>query len=134
MATSDSKPRAASLLNSGTSILKKLVFDEIPENQEHRREERQPVAGEVIVVELGENDERTASHRVFIRDLSKSGCGLWCRAKLNQGAKIAVVFQDAEGVPVQRIATVCHCRGQQSTGFAVGVRFTGPKQPVPKPS
>lgn len=132
MPPSNPKPRGMSLLSSGTDFLKKLVYDEIPENQDHRRELRQPVAGEVVIVVLDEQNNRSASHRVFIRDLSRSGCGLWCRARLEAGTRIAVIFQDASGSPVQRLANICHCRGQDSTGFALGVRFTSGEQPVAK--
>ena len=118
------------LISSGAGLLKKLVFDEVPDAKNHRQEPRQPVAGEVILVELDDSNKRTRSHRVFIRDLSKSGCGLWCRARINAGSKIAVIFQNASGEPVQRLAEICHCRGQDSTGFALGVRFTTGNQPV----
>jgi hypothetical protein len=124
------KAKSGSLLSSGKGLLKKLVYDEVPDAQIHRREPRQPVAGEVIVVELDAQGKRVASHRVFIRDLSKSGCGLWSRARIAGDTTIAVLFQDAAGQAVQRIGTVCHCRGQENTGFAVGVRFTTGQQPA----
>lgn len=130
MSMPGAKPKAASLLNSGAGFLKKLVYDEVPDAATHRREPRQPVAGEVIIVHLDEKGQRVASHRVFIRDLSKSGCGLWSRVRLPSEAPVAILFQDAAGQPVQRMGIVCHSRGQESTGFAVGVRFTSGNQPV----
>ena len=120
----------SSLLTSGAGFLKKLVYDEVEDANIHRREPRQQVAGEVVIVELDEQGKRVGSHRVFIRDLSKSGCGLWSRVRLPSNATIAVLFQDASGQPVQRMGTVCHCRGQENTGFAVGVRFISGQQPA----
>ncbi len=119
-----STQRGSKILSSGAGFLKKLVFeDPAPAPGEHRRELRQPVAGEVIVVELDADGTRRTSHRVFIRNLSRSGCGLWCRARLTSGSMIDIVFRGANDEPVTRRATVAHCRGQDHTGFAVGVRF-----------
>lgn len=131
MSSNKGKNKGPSFISAGKGFLKKLVYDDVPEAKVSRREARQPVAGEVVIYELDEKGKRKGSHRVFIRDLSKSGCGLWCRTRVEAGTRIAVIFEDKHGQPVQRMADICHCRGQEHTGFALGVRFTSENMPVP---
>lgn len=120
---STANPKSRSILNSGAGFLKNLVYEDAPTPRDHRRENRQPVAGEVIVIEVDGEGKRSDSHRVFIRDLSIGGCGLWSRVRLEAGATVMVVFQGPDGQAVHRMSTVQHCRGHDRTGFAVGIRF-----------
>ena len=62
----------------------------------------------------------------FVRDLSKSGCGLWSRVRFDSGTQLVLHFPASNGQPpLARVATVCHSRGQDGAGYAVGCRFTG---------
>lgn len=113
------------IAKSGLGLLRRLVFDETTLAPDNRRgDERTPVAGEVTVVVLGPTGETIGQTRVFIRDISKSGCGLWSRARLESGVFIVIQFP-AIGAqpPMNRKAIVAHCRGQNGSGFAVGCRF-----------
>lgn len=113
------------LTRSGLGLLRRLVFDESTIEPDNRREEeRTPVAGEVVVTVLNPAGESIGQTRVFIRDLSKSGCGLWARTRLEAGTIIIVNFPATNGQPpMNRKAMVAHCRGQAGSGYAVGCRF-----------
>ena len=117
-------------------FLQRLVYDGDVSIEDNRTtDERDTVAGEVMVIEYDPMGDVRAKHRVFIRDLSKQGCGLWGRSKIDIGASIAVVFQ-GESTPgsgishMQRPAVVCRCHGQDGTGFAIGVKFSGGPMPI----
>lgn len=112
---------------AGMGILKRLVFDGATiEPDERRHQDREPVAGEVDVRVIDEAGREVGRTRVFIRDLSKGGCGLWSRVAIPAGYRVVVSFPPVgSGVPVVKSGQVCHCRGQAGSGFAVGVRFTG---------
>jgi hypothetical protein len=115
------------LAKAGVSFLKRLVFDEATLEADNRREEnRTPVVGEVNVVVLDAVGTVVGQTRVFVRDLSKSGCGLWSRVRFESGTQIILHFPAANGQPpLARNATVCHSRGQDGAGYAVGCRFSG---------
>lgn len=118
---------ANQLAKTGLGILKRLVFDESTlAPDERRNEERAPVAGEVEVRVFDEANAELARVRVFIRDLSKGGCGLWSRSPIPAKHRVVIAFPSvAGGVPTAKLGMVCHCRGQAGTGFAIGVRFIG---------
>jgi PilZ domain len=110
------------LAGAGTRLLKKIVNDGKP--SDHRRDTpRQQVAGEVVLIVMAEGGEHKQSHRVFIRDLSRGGCGLWSRVAVPGGTPVVVVFNGPDGKPVHKLSRICHCRGQERTGFALGIRF-----------
>jgi hypothetical protein len=115
----------ASLAKAGARFLKKLVFDESTIEPDNRRtDDRVPVAGEVTIVALGPDGQPVGQARVFVRDLSKGGCGLWSRVGFGAGTRLVVRFPGVNnGPPTQRIVEVCHCRGAATTGFALGCRF-----------
>ena len=113
------------LAKAGVSFLKRLVFDESTLEADNRRDEnRTPVVGEVNVVVLDALGQTVGQTRVFVRDLSKNGCGLWSRVRFDSGTKLVLHFPAANGQPpLARTAIVCHSRGQDGAGFAVGCRF-----------
>lgn len=115
------------LAKAGLGILKRLVFDEQSLEADNRREEeRAPVAGEVDVAVKTQAGETLFNTRVFIRDLSKKGCGLWSRVAMPAGAQVIITFARVGGnPPTQRVGNVRHCRGQAGSGFAIGIRFVG---------
>ena len=130
MAETTENPKPAA--RKGMNLLKSLIFEGEPAARNQRHDDpRQTVAGEVVIVEMAPGGEQSGKHRVFIRDLSKGGCGLWSRVRIEPGTSILVLFQGPDGQPVQRVARVRHCRGQEGTGFAVGVQIArdsdGPK-------
>jgi hypothetical protein len=120
------------IAKAGIGILKRLVFDEQTlEADNRRREDRAPVAGEVDVAVMSAQGETLFNTRVFIRDISKKGCGLWSRAAMPAGAQVLITFARVGPNPAtQRMGNVCHCRGQAGSGFAIGIRFVGDAQPV----
>ena len=122
---SSSGPSNAKLTKTGFGFLKRLVFEEASLDADNRRrEDRTPVVGEVNVVALDAAGNALGRTRVFVRDLSRKGCGLWSRARLEPGTRIVLHFPPTNGQPpLARAALVCHCRGQDGAGFAVGVRF-----------
>ncbi|MBY0313104.1 MAG: PilZ domain-containing protein [Phycisphaerales bacterium] len=113
------------IARSGLNLLKRLVFEESSLEPDNRRgEERQPVVGEVVVVVLSKTGEPLGKTKVFVRDLSKSGCGLWSRTRFDEGAIVVLQFAaTAEKPPSNRKAIIAHCRGHEGSGFAVGCRF-----------
>lgn len=115
------------LTKAGVSFLKRLVFDESTLEADNRREEdRTPVVGEVNVIVMDAAGQSIGQTRVFVRDLSKSGCGLWSRVRFDSGTQLVLHFPAANGQPpLARVVTVCHSRGQEGAGYAVGCRFTG---------
>jgi hypothetical protein len=120
-----SRQPTGKLAKAGVSFLKRLVFDETTLEADNRREEdRTPVVGEVNIIVLGPTGESVGQVRVFVRDLSKSGCGLWSRIRFDSGTRIVLHFPACNGQPpLARNATVCHSRGQDGAGYAVGCRF-----------
>lgn len=122
---SSSKPAGSQIAKQGLNILKRLVFDEATLAPENRRaENRDQVAGEVEVMILDEAQNTVGTARVFIRDVSKGGCGLWSRVPVPSGCVVIVKFPAMNGQPpMGKMARVQHCRGQKGTGFAVGLRF-----------
>jgi hypothetical protein len=133
---SDKPP--AKMAKAGMKLLKRLVFDQTgagagglggaeagPETPKERRDAlRTPVVGEVDVVALDPAGQPVGHTKVFIRDLSPTGCGLWSRARLSPGVGIIIHFPACNGQPpLARFAVVSHCRGQDGSGFAVGCRF-----------
>lgn len=118
-------PSKDNIARAGMNLLKRLVFDEssLPP-QNNRSEPRHSVVGEVVVVVLSKTGEPVGKTKVFVRDLSRSGCGLWARTKLEAGTLIVLQFAATQGQPPSnRKAIVAHCRGHDESGFAVGCRF-----------
>lgn len=126
MAMNNRQP-TGKLAKAGVSFLKRLVFDEATLEADNRREEdRTPVVGEVNVIVLDAAGQSVGQTRVFVRDLSKSGCGLWSRVRFESGTQLVLHFPASNGQPpLARVATVCHSRGQEGAGYAVGCRFSG---------
>jgi hypothetical protein len=114
-----------SVAQSGVSLLKKLVLDNYQEPARERRgNERQSVMGEVHVTVLDESGRPSTNTRAFVRNSTRRGCGLWARVAMPVGRTVMLQGLAAEGSgTVQRMATVCHCRGASGTGYAIGVRF-----------
>ena len=125
--TTNNRQPTRKLAKAGVSFLKRLVFDESTLEADNRRDEaRTPVVGEVSVIVLDAAGKSMGQTRVFVRDLSKSGCGLWSRVRFDSGTQLVLHFPAANGQPpLARVATVCHSRGQEGAGYAVGCRFTG---------
>ena len=125
--TTNNRQPTRKLAKAGVSFLKRLVFDESTLEADNRRDEaRTPVVGEVSVIVLDAAGKSIGQTRVFVRDLSKSGCGLWSRVRFDSGTQLVLHFPAANGQPpLARVATVCHSRGQEGAGYAVGCRFTG---------
>jgi hypothetical protein len=114
------------IAKAGMSFLKRLVFEENTLEADNRREDpRTPVVGEVQIIVLDAAGQTKLQMRVFVRDLSKGGCGLWSRVRVEAGSQIVIHFPPTNGAPpLARKAEVCHCRGQDGAGFALGCRFT----------
>src|SRR5205085_2664182 len=86
------------MAKAGVSFLKRLVFDEATLEADNRRDEdRTPVVGEVNVIVLDAEGQAVGQTRVFVRDLSKSGCGLWSRVRFASGTKLVLHFPAANG-------------------------------------
>lgn len=120
-----SRKTGGSVAKAGVNLLKRLVLDNYDEPMSNRRgQERQSVVGEVEVTLIGASGQPEVTTRAFVRDTTRSGCGLWSRIAMPVGRTVMI---QGEGVgsegKVQRMAAVCHCRGASGTGFAVGVRF-----------
>ncbi len=113
------------LKGSGMGFLKRFVFDEATLEPDNRRDnDRTPVVGEIKVVVLNAEGEAVGQTQVFVRDLSKTGCGLWSRVRFAAGTRVVLHFPPTNGQPpLARMAEVCHSRGQDGAGFAVGCRF-----------
>jgi hypothetical protein len=116
---------ANQIAKAGLGLLKRLVYDESTlAPDERRQEERAPVAGEVDVRVIDDAGAELVRSRVFIRDLSKGGCGLWSRVAMPAGHRVVLTFPAAQGAaPMLKTGRIQHCRGQAGSGFAVGVRF-----------
>lgn len=113
------------LKRSGLNLLKRLVFEESSLEPDNRRgDERHPVVGEVVIVVLSKTGEPVGKTKVFVRDLSKSGCGLWSRTRFDAGAIVVLQFAATpDKPPSNRKAIIAHCRGHEGSGFAIGCRF-----------
>lgn len=122
-------PIKSNIAKAGVSFLKKLVMDESTLEADNRRTEpRTQVVGEVDVIVVDEMGKTLSQARVFVRDLSKRGCGLWSRIEIPAGSNLIVSFAGGPNTPpMRRLAVVRHCRGGARTGFAVGVAFTDSK-------
>ncbi|HVU64825.1 MAG TPA: PilZ domain-containing protein [Phycisphaerales bacterium] len=125
MAGNERTAPSGKLAKAGMSFLKRLVFEEATLEADNRREDaRTPVVGEVQIHVLDASGQTTLQTRVFVRDLSKGGCGLWSRVRVESGSQIVIQFPPTNGAPpLARKALVCHCRGQDGAGFALGCRF-----------
>jgi len=124
-----SEKNPGKIAKAGVDLLKRLVFEKpaagaVEAPSDRRDALRTPVIGEVDMVVLDPAGQPMGHTRVFIRDLSKSGCGLWSRARLAAGVQVIIHFPASNGEPpLARVGTVTHCRGQDGTGFAIGCRF-----------
>lgn len=130
----NSKKQASSLANAGVRLIKKLVYENYQDPSEDRRvAERQSVIGEAEVSITGPNGEALGDTRVFIRDSSRSGCGLWSRVEMPVGSTVMIHIASSDGKQkMQCLGRVRHCRGAAATGFAVGVKFDSEVQPMGK--
>ena len=68
--------------SDGDSLLVRSLATVVREVQESFAPDRTPVVGEVSVVVLDAAGQAVGQTRVFVRDLSRSGCGLWSRARV----------------------------------------------------
>ena len=111
--------------SAGKRFLKKLVYENYDEPTGDRRSgERQKVVGEAVVSITGPGGATLGETRAFIRDSSRSGCGLWSRVEMPVGSSVMVNVVGGEGRSgVQRLGRVRHCRGASGSGFAIGVQF-----------
>lgn len=124
MGDTQTPPPFSSFAKTSAKLLRAVLYDEAPRPADKRKDsDREQVAGEVVVTEMLPAGEQGGKHRVFIRDLSKGGCGLWSRSRIPPGASVLVAFVGGDGKATQRMGIVRHCRGQEGTGFAVGVQF-----------
>jgi hypothetical protein len=125
MASNERTASSGKIAKAGMSFLKRLVFEEATLEADNRRgDDRTPVVGEVNVVVLNPAGDAVGHTRVFVRDLSKGGCGLWSRVRIEAGSNIVIHFPPTNGQPpLARAALVCHCRGQEGAGYALGCRF-----------
>lgn len=122
-------PVTKSIAQKGAKLLNAFLFEQTGEPGNQRKDlPRDPVAGEVVVVQMHPKEGEPDRSRVFIRDISPGGCGLWSRVRIEPGSNVLVMFQGPDGQPTQRTGRVRHCRGQEGTGFAVGVRFDREKK------
>lgn len=113
------KKSAGSFASAGKRFLKKLVYENYEETQERRRSERQSVVGEAAVTITGPGGEALGDTKVFIRDSSSNGCGLWSRVPMPVGGTVMITVSGG----AQRLGRVRHCRGSTGSGFVVGVQF-----------
>jgi hypothetical protein len=96
-------------------------------SDDRRRRERRPVVGEVTIIPLDQSMPDAKPARVFIRNVSAFGCGVWSRWSYPVGTNVMIVIPRKEGQPpIQRLACVRHCRGSAQSGFAVGLCFDKP--------
>jgi hypothetical protein len=119
------KKAGSSFANAGVRFLKKLVLENYEDQaQDRRAAERHRVVGEAHVSVTGPKGQALGETRVFIRDSSGTGCGLWSRVEMPVGSVVMVTTAGADGrAGVQRLGRVRHCRGALGSGFAVGVQF-----------
>ncbi|MFN7022477.1 MAG: PilZ domain-containing protein [Phycisphaerales bacterium] len=118
------KKSTGSFASAGKRFLKKLVYENYEEIQERRRSERQSVVGEAAVTITGPGGEALGETKVFIRDSSGAGCGLWSRVPMPVGSTVMITVSAGEGREgAQRLGRVRHCRGSSGSGFVVGVQF-----------
>ena len=109
---------------AGVWIKRVLGLEETDASGNRRNNDRVETQAEITLVELGEHGGRGRQVRVFLRDVSRGGCGVWSRERLTPGSMVMVVFPsktDPSGT--HRMARVRHCRGADGTGFAVGMSF-----------
>lgn len=123
------------IAKTGVSFLRKIIYDDDGVSDKRRDIPRETVAGEVVIYEMPDKKAAPSTppvkHRVFIRDLSKGGCGLWSRVRFAQGTTIGIILMDTNlDQTVLRRGRVCHCQGQEGTGYALGIRFEGGAVPV----
>jgi hypothetical protein len=125
---------AASIAQAGARIFKKLVLENYEDPGDERRgAERQQVIGEVTVSVTGQSGATLGDTQAFVRDSSRTGCGLWSRINMPAGSTVMITAMSPEGKPIaQRLGRVRHCRGAEGTGFAVGVMFDSEAQMIGK--
>ncbi len=123
-----------SVTQASVNLLKKFVLENYQEPaREQRNADRQSVVGEVKVTLLDEAGQPMTETRAFVRNTSRSGCGLWSRISMPVGRTVMIEGQSGTGKgTAQRMASVCHCRGAAGTGFAIGVRFAADSEDANK--
>jgi hypothetical protein len=114
-----------SVAKAGVNLLKKIVLENYQESErELRASGRQSVVGEVKVTILDASGQPMGETLAFVRNTSRTGCGLWSRVAIPTGRTVMIEGQSRTGKgTAQRMASVRHCRGAAGTGFAIGVRF-----------
>ena len=128
MASPMKKSMGPSVAKAGINLLKKFVYDNYEAPPSDKRDsERESVVGEVNVTIMGESGQPNEQTRAFVRDTSRSGCGLWSRVAMAAGRAVMVSGVAGGKTMSERIGKVRHCRGSAGTGFVIGIRFNSPE-------
>ena len=86
-----SKRSGGSVAKAGVNLFKKLVYDNYDEPTTDRRgAEREDSVGEVLVKVVANAGQPELETRAFVRNTSRSGCGLWCRQPIAVGATLMI--------------------------------------------
>lgn len=119
------KKNTPGFANAGVRLFKKLVYENYQDQPQDRRSfERQGIIGEATVSVTDPAGKHLGDTRVFLRDSSNRGCGMWSRIQIPVGCTVMItVIAPGGATGAQRLGRVRHCRGSVGSGFAVGVEF-----------
>lgn len=98
---------------------------------ERRRRERKRVKANITLTPVGEFGDRLGETLpAILWNLSAKGCGVRTRSRLSPGDYFMALFPKPGSPGLQILARVRHCRGNEQSGFVVGMSFELGERPA----
>lgn len=98
------------------------LHSDVQRERDHRLEPRVGMAVEATLVSLGPDGKRLAS-RVRIRDISRSGIGLYYPTRFAKAQRLVIQLHTHNEEPIWLICVTAYCRRVEQDRYAVGARI-----------
>ncbi len=116
--------------DSGCMRLSAEIYDQIvaalksdsQKDLDNRLEPRVGMAGEATLVTVRE-DGRQVTARVRVRDVSRSGIGLYYSSRFVKDQRLIIQLQKASGESIWLVCIAAYCRRVEPDRYSVGVRI-----------
>ena len=92
-----------------------------------RHEPRVGMAGEVTLINTAGPGPRAT--KVRVRDVSRTGVGLYHTQRLIKGQKFILLLHSNGGKPIWLVCTAAHCERTEAERYAIGARITQALRP-----
>jgi len=102
--------------------ISQALRSDLKAGRDQRIEPRVGMSGEVTLISRGE-DGLLHQARVRVRDISRSGLGLYINNRFTADQSFVIELQSTAGEPIWLICVAAYCREAESDGFIVGGRI-----------